>query len=336
MSYYELRSDHTFDPEEIKNKLGRSQIQAEALAFSEQLNNLLKSDKFLVEKNYIPLSSADLFFDNIRDGVILCKLINAVRAGTIPETSIKTNVDWRNADKAGSRDIFEIAGNHSLALKAAKDLGCSTVNIGHEDIFRGSRHLILAIVWQLIRFHLMKEVNLISHPELIRLLEPGEKIEKLINMRAEDIIKRWFNYHLKKAGTNEVVENFGKDLKDSSKWVTLFKQIAPAASHSAGIDEVLKTSDILKRAELLLGVAEKLNSRDFTTAADIVAGHERLNLAFTATIFNNHIGIHFPTEDEIAELYSELTNLKNLVIYISMDSFILLSFPSRILHVLRS
>ncbi|KAJ3616873.1 hypothetical protein Zmor_008978 [Zophobas morio] len=304
MSYYELRSDHTFDPEEIKNKLGRSQIQAEALAFSEQLNNLLKSDKFLVEKNYIPLSSADLFFDNIRDGVILCKLINAVRAGTIPETSIKTNVDWRNADKAGSRDIFEIAGNHSLALKAAKDLGCSTVNIGHEDIFRGSRHLILAIVWQLIRFHLMKEVNLISHPELIRLLEPGEKIEKLINMRAEDIIKRWFNYHLKKAGTNEVVENFGKDLKDSSKWVTLFKQIAPAASHSAGIDEVLKTSDILKRAELLLGVAEKLNSRDFTTAADIVAGHERLNLAFTATIFNNHIGIHFPTEDEIAELYS--------------------------------
>jgi hypothetical protein len=83
-------------------------------------------------------------------------------------------------------------------------------------------------------------------------------------------------------------------------------------------------------------VAEKLNSRDFTTAADIVAGHERLNLAFTATIFNNHIGIHFPTEDEIAELYSELTNLKNLVIYISMDSFILLSFPSRILHVLRS
>jgi hypothetical protein len=81
MSYYELRSDHTFDPEEIKNKLGRSQIQAEALAFSEQLNNLLKSDKFLVEKNYIPLSSADLFFDNIRDGVILCKLINAVRAG---------------------------------------------------------------------------------------------------------------------------------------------------------------------------------------------------------------------------------------------------------------
>jgi hypothetical protein len=41
-----------------------------------------------------------------------------------------------------------------------------------------------------------------SHPELIRLLKPNEKIDKLLKMREEDIIKRWFNYHLQKVTIN--------------------------------------------------------------------------------------------------------------------------------------
>lgn len=48
---------------------------------------------------------------------------------------------------------------------------------------------------------------------------------------------------------------------------------------------------VLQRAQKLLDVAEELDCCDFTSAKDIVKGHQRLNLAFTATIFNEYIGM---------------------------------------------
>lgn len=45
----------------------------------------------------------------------------------------------------------------------------------------------------------------------------------------------------------------------------------------------------VKRAEMVLGAASKLDCRRFVTPADIVTGHMRLNLAFVANLFNNHV-----------------------------------------------
>eukprot|EP00122_Pirum_gemmata_P009031 Pgem_evm1s8345 len=68
--------------EEVK-RLEQEQIVAEAEAFSEQINNLLRHDTHLMEeKKTLPLNSPDDFFDRNRDGVIMCKLINAIKPGT--------------------------------------------------------------------------------------------------------------------------------------------------------------------------------------------------------------------------------------------------------------
>ncbi|XP_063934011.1 plastin-3-like [Zophobas morio] len=297
-------------------RLESDQIRSEVSAFSEHLNNLLKKDEDLRKLGYIPINHPEVeLFTNSMDGILLCKLVNAVCPGKIKEKEIKLSVDKSRIKVPGSKDAWEIATMIDTAISAAKSMGCVVVNIGSSDIMEGNRTLILAVIWQLVRAHIMKSINLTSHPELIRLLKPNEKIDKLLKMREEDIIKRWFNYHLQKAQSSdenyiEPVQNFGKDLKDCTKWVALLKQVAPLESEEAGIDDVLEVADPHERAEAFLRVAETLNCRKFTTASDIVKGYERLNLAFTATIFNEYVGITLPSEAELLRLSEDLEELR--------------------------
>lgn len=41
--------------------------------------------------------------------------------------------------------------NHDLSIEAAKQLGCSVVNIGASDLSAGTQHLILGLLWQIIK-----------------------------------------------------------------------------------------------------------------------------------------------------------------------------------------
>ena len=48
----------------------------------------------------------------------------------------------------------------------------------------------------------------------------------------------------------------------------------------------MKVADELERAEHMLDEAEKIGCRSFVSAADVVAGNYKLNLAFVANLFN--------------------------------------------------
>jgi plastin-1 len=41
--------------------------------------------------------------------------------------------------------------NLNLAINSAKAIGCSVVNIGANDIQAGTEHIILGLVWQIVR-----------------------------------------------------------------------------------------------------------------------------------------------------------------------------------------
>ena len=88
-------------------------------------------------------------------------------------------------------------------------------------------------------------------------------------------------------------------------YTDLIAQIAP---RDAGVDKsALKEDDLTKRAEMMLGQAEKIDSRAFVSARDVVRGHENLNLAFVANLFNNHPALDPPEdiEDMIEETREE-------------------------------
>ena len=58
-------------------------------------------------------------------------------------------------------------------------------------------------------------------------------MEDLLALSPEEILLRWFNYHLKEAGSSREVNNFSGDIKDSECYTILLNQIAP---EDAGVD----------------------------------------------------------------------------------------------------
>ena len=133
-------------------------------------------------------------FDEVRDGLILCKLIN----DSVPDT-----IDTRVLNIPTARkplNNFKITENNNIVITSAKAIGCSVVNIGSSDIADGTEHLILGLIWQIIRRGLLAQVDIKLHPELYRLCEEGETIDDLLRLTPDQILLRWFNYHLRAAG----------------------------------------------------------------------------------------------------------------------------------------
>jgi len=183
-------------------------------------------------------------------------------------------------------------------VNSAKAIGCSVVNIGSQDLLEGRPHLILGLIWQIVRIGLLSKITLTNHPELYRLLEPGEDIGDLLKLSPEQILLRWFNYHLKNAGWNRRVNNFSGDIKDSENYTILLNQLKPQECGR----EPLQEGDVNKRADMVLKNADKIGCKKFVSPKDIVKGNPKLNLAFVANIFNTHPGLEPLSEADLAAL----------------------------------
>lgn len=105
-----------------------------------------------------------------------------------------------------------------------------------------------------------------------------------------------FNYHLKNANHPKRVTNFSGDVLDSEAYTVLLHQIAP---QTCDLSALAKT-DHLDRAKDVLGNAKRLEVKAPIQARDIVSGNGRLNLIFTAAIFNQCPGLDPLTKEEMA------------------------------------
>ncbi|GAM22511.1 hypothetical protein SAMD00019534_056860 [Acytostelium subglobosum LB1] len=268
--------------------------EEEKVSFAEHMNSVLGGDAVADARLPIDPNTMDLF-TRVQDGVLLCKLINASVPDTIDERALNTKVGMNR---------YQQTENGNIVVNSAKAIGCSVVNIGASDIMAGTEHLILGLIWQVIRIGLLSQITLANHPELFRLLEPGEEISDLLKLPAEAILLRWFNYHLKRANHPRKVTNFSGDIKDSECYTVLLNQLAPGQCDLSP----LSTSDPMERAKLLLDNAEKINCRKFVRPNDIVKGNPKLNLAFVANLFNTIPGLEPLTEEEKAGLDAYLFN----------------------------
>jgi len=68
-------------------------------------------------------------------------LINLAQPDTVDERAINR----------GKLSIYQIHENLTLALNSAQAIGCNVVNIGPEDLHAGKEHLVLGLMWQIIR-----------------------------------------------------------------------------------------------------------------------------------------------------------------------------------------
>ncbi|XP_072428085.1 plastin-1-like [Chiloscyllium punctatum] len=263
--------------------------EEEKVAFVNWINKALEGDPDC--RHLIPMdASSDRLFSAVGDGILLCKMINLSQPDTIDDRVI-------NKKKLTP---FTISENLNLALNSASAIGCTVVNIGAQDLKEGRHHLVLGLLWQIIKIGLFADIQITRNEALITLLKEGEELEELLKLSPEDLLLRWVNYHLENAGYHKI-SNFSQDIKDSKAYFHLLSQIALNGESDEMMVEIemagLHEKDDLKRAEAMLQEADKLGCRQFVTPVDVVSGNPKLNLAFVANLFNKYPALHKPNKD---------------------------------------
>ena len=285
---------------EFRTRAGKALVQAhhtmedsrhsydleEARAFSLHVNKHLGADP---ELSYLlPLSpEGQALFEACTDGVLLCKLVNVAVPGTIFEKAI---------NQKRPLNIFQVKENLNLALNAAKSIGCKIISIFPESIMEKKEHLVLGMVWQVVKKHVLAAINLKQHPELVKLVNEGEELSDLLKLPPEELLLRWFNYHLRRASSTRTVTNFSTDIQDSECYTLLLNQIDSRCDLVAlqETDSTVRAQNVIRNASVV-GVSQHI-----IDARDIVRGNPKLNLLFCAEIFNENPGLT-ATEQELMQ-----------------------------------
>uniref|UniRef100_A0AAX7TF62 Plastin 1 n=1 Tax=Astatotilapia calliptera TaxID=8154 RepID=A0AAX7TF62_ASTCA len=229
-----------------------SYADEEKVAFVNWINKSLAKDPDC--QHLLPMDPDDeSLFTSVRDGILLCKMINHSQPDTIDERVINTR----------KPSTFHMRENLVLALNSASAIGCTVVSMDAHDLMAGKPHLVLGLLWQVIKIGLFADIEISRNEGLIALLADGESLEHLMSLSPDELLLRWVNYHLRNAGT-ETISNFSEDIKE---W------------------------DLEKRAELMLQQAARLECRQFVTPHDVTSGNSKLNMAFVANLFNMHPGL---------------------------------------------
>ncbi|KAM9804535.1 plastin-2 [Neosynchiropus ocellatus] len=268
-----------------------SYSEEEKVAFVNWINQALEKDQDC--QHVLPADpNSDDLFRAVGDGIVLCKMINL----SVPDT-----IDERTINKK-KLTPFTIQENLNLALNSASAIGCHVVNIGAEDLKEGRQHLVLGLLWQVIKIGLFADIELSKNEALIALLRDSETLEDLMKLSPEELLLRWANFHLEEAGCSKI-NNFSSDIKDSRAYYNLLNQVAPKGDEE-GVPAIaidmsgITAKEDLKRAESMLEQADRLGCRQFVMASDVVRGNPKLNLAFVANLFNKYPALKKPENQE--------------------------------------
>eukprot|EP01018_Ginkgo_biloba_P006381 Gb_01810 [translate_table: standard] len=255
--------------------------ESEKAAFIAHINSYLQDDP--VMKRYLPIDpSTNDLYEIVKDGVLLCKLINVAVPGTIDDRAINTK---------SKLNPWERNENHTLCLNSAKAIGCTVVNIGTQDLVEGRSHLVLGLISQIIKIQLLADLNLKKTPELVELVDDSKDVEELMNLPPDKVLLRWMNFHLQKAGYKRTITNFSSDVKDGEAYAVLLNVLAPEHCSLSTLD----SKDPIERAKLILSQAEQMNCKGYLSPKDIVEGSPNLNLAFVAHVFHQRNGLSLDT-----------------------------------------
>ena len=192
-------------------------------------------------------------YEECRNGILLLKMIDKIKPGV---------VNWRIVELKNLKNPFKVGVNCQEVIDSSKKSGYKIVSVGNQDIQKGSKKHILAIVWQLMRAHTLKII--------------GEKSE-------EELIE-WAN---SKIPEERRIKNLKeKKLGDGLFWIDLLAAIEP---RSIRWDLIVKESpsdkDKEMNAKYALSVARGLGAMIFVVWEDITEVKSKLLLTFLASLY---------------------------------------------------
>ncbi|PVG01954.1 hypothetical protein CPB86DRAFT_772964 [Serendipita vermifera] len=143
---YKMKGSH----DEISHTIDED----ERIEFTEYINKALASDPDVSGRLPLPTDTMQIF-DECRDGIIICKLIEHHFPGTINRvmgSRRRRGTSYINLP-SGHQGLnrFQIAENNNIAILAAQEIGVNVVNMSGQDLSEGREHLILSLIGQIIK-----------------------------------------------------------------------------------------------------------------------------------------------------------------------------------------
>jgi len=237
------------EEEELKNLDFPETGSREARAFQLWINSL-GLDPFVTN-----------IFEDLRDGTVLLKIIDKITPGT---------VNWKRVNQQAPMHRIKQVENSNYAVELGKDLKFSLVGIGGVDITDGNETLTMALVWQLMRHHVLT---------VLKEVGGGAPV-------SEQQMIKWSNDLVASSGKPSRMGNFkDPNLKTSQFFLDLVDAIRKGCVDWSLVydpcDDHQKCTD---NAKLAINLARKLGATIFLLPEDIVEGKDKMILTFIGSL----------------------------------------------------
>ncbi|XP_045787904.1 fimbrin-2-like [Trifolium pratense] len=204
-------------------------------------------------------------FEDLRNGWILLETLDKVSAGI---------VNWKIASKPPIKMPFKKVENCNQVVKIGKQLKFSLVNVAGNDIVQGNKKLILAYLWQLMRYNILQLLkNLRFHAR-------GKEITDA------DILE-WANSKVSSSGSQSSMNSFkDKSLSDGIFFLELLSSVQPRAVNWGLVTKGVTDEEKKMNASYIISIARKLGCSIFLLPEDITEVNQKMILTLTASIMS--------------------------------------------------
>jgi len=206
-------------------------------------------------------------FEDLKDGLVILRVMDKVSPGI---------VDWAKVNQKEPLNRFKKVENCNYAVVLGKQLKFSLVGIGGTDIADGNKTLILALIWQLMRLHVISIIKSLS--------KAGKDI-------TEDDMVRWANGVVKGAGKSSKMDSFkDQSLKTCVFFIDLLEGVRPNIINYEIVTAGDTTEDATSNAKYSISVARKVGCCIFCLPEDLVEVKPKMILTFIGAIMAQSLG----------------------------------------------
>jgi plastin-1 len=198
-------------------------------------------------------------FEDLRDGLVILKVMDIVKPGI---------VNWTKVNTKEPLNKFKKIENCNYAVELGKQMKFSLVGIGGPNIVDGNQTLTLALVWQLMRAHVLSILSTL-----------GSNVD-------DAMMIKWANERVAKSGKDTKMDNFkDSSLRTSHFFLDLLETIRKAVNYDL-VTPGQSDQEALQNAKYTISVARKLGCTIFLLPEDIVEVNPKMILTLIGSIMS--------------------------------------------------
>eukprot|EP00298_Acanthocystis_sp_HF-20_P017573 c21780_g1_i1.p1 GENE.c21780_g1_i1~~c21780_g1_i1.p1 ORF type:complete len:965 (-),score=396.06 c21780_g1_i1:113-3007(-) len=200
-------------------------------------------------------------FEDLRDGIFLIKIFDKLNPGS---------VDWTKVATKKPVPKFMKLQNANYVFHLAKVMKISVIGIGGGDLEDGNKKMTLALVWQIMRYHIQTMLMAISTSDTA--ITDAE-------------VLAWANAKVAETGQKLEIKSFKDDiLRDGKFFLHLMDSLKPGVVKYNLIKDDNSVDSCLQNCRYAISIARKIGAGIFVCVEDILNLRPKMIFIFVAAL----------------------------------------------------